>query len=102
MNAMLVQIDGILGRIERLANQLRADPDRSVYRSALELRAAFEHRKAIEPAFGRMRESVRMLRRGNQDESRREYRRRASSLDCLDDVVEHELLPQLRRIGFEV
>jgi hypothetical protein len=102
MSAMLAEIDGILGRIERLAGELRADPDRYVRRSALELRAAFDDRRAIEPAVARMRESVRMLRRGNQDESRRECRRRATSLDYLDTVVEQELLPQLRRVGFDV
>ena len=98
----LVHIDGILGRIEHLADQLRADPDRSVYRSAIELRAAFEDRRAIEPAFARMRENVRLLQRGNQREAGNKLWPRASSLDCLDDVVEHELLPQLRRVGFEV
>jgi hypothetical protein len=102
MSVMLVQIEGILGWIERLAGQLWADPDRYVHRSALELREAFDDRRAIEPAFARMRESVRMLRRGNQDGSRREFRRRASSLDHLDTVVEHELLPRLRQVGFDV
>ena len=99
---MFVQIDGILERIERLADQLRADPGRSVYRSALELRAAFDDRRAIEPAFARVRESVRILQRGHQDESGREDRVRATSLDSLEAVVEQELGPQLRRIGFEV
>jgi hypothetical protein len=102
MSVMLTEIDGILGRIERLAGKLRADPDGNVHRSALELRAAFEGRKAMEPAFARMRESVRMLRRGNHDESRREFRRRAGGLDYLDAVVESELLPHLRRVGFDV
>jgi hypothetical protein len=102
MSAMLVQIDGVLERIERLALQLRSDPDGHVHRSALELHAAFEGREAIEPAFERMRRSVRMLRRGNEDGLRREFRRRASSLDYLDDVMENELLPQLRQVGFDV
>jgi hypothetical protein len=102
MSVMLVQIDGIIGRIERLAGRLLADPDGNVRRSALELRAAFDDRRAIEPAFARMRESVRMLRRGNYDGCRREFRRRASGLDHLDDVVQQELLPQLRQVGFDV
>lgn len=99
---MFVQIDGILERIEHLAHQLRSDHDRSVYRSALEFRAAFDDRRAIEPAFARMRESVRMLRRRYQDESGRDHQLRAPNLGGLEDVVEHELLPQLRRMGFEV
>jgi len=102
MSAMLLEIDGLLGRIERLAGELRADPQLYVHRSALELRAAFEDRRAIEPAVSRMRASLRMLRQGNHDGSRREFQRRASSLDFLNDVLEHELLPQLRQVGFEV
>ena len=97
---MLVQIDGILGRIEQLAGRLPRDPEQDIHRSAVELRAAFDDRRAIEPALARMRESVLVLRRGSEDERRRD--RRVSSLDDLDDVVEHELLPQLRRVGFEV
>ena len=102
MTPILVHVDGILTRIEELAAQLVVDPDRNVHRSALELRAAFDDRRAIEPAFVRMRESVRMLKRGNHDESRREFRRRASGLDHLDAVVETELRPHLRQLGFEV
>jgi hypothetical protein len=102
MTPMLVHVDGILTRIEELAAQLVVDPDRNVHRSALELRAAFDDRRAIEPAFARMRESVRMLKRGNHDESRREFRRRASGLDHLDAVVETELRPHLCQLGFEV
>ena len=102
MSAMLAQIDGLLARIERLAGQLRADPDRHVHRSVLELRAAFNDRRAIEPAFTRMRESVHILRRDNHDGCRREFGRRASGLDHLDEVVEQELLPHLRQIGFDV
>ena len=102
MSATLGQIEGLLGRVELLASQLRSDPDRHVQRSARELRAAFDNRRAIEPVIARMRESVRMLRQSNHDGSRREFRRRAGGLDYLDQVVEAELLPQLRRVGFEV
>jgi hypothetical protein len=102
MSAMLVQIDGVLGRIERLSDQLREDPDQDVHRSALELRAAFGDRRAIEPALARMRASMRLLRRSHHDGYRREFVQRASALDCLDDVLEQELLPQLRQVGFDV
>jgi hypothetical protein len=102
MSATLLRIDGILGQVERLAGQLRADPEQYVHRSAVELRAAFDGRLAVEPALDRMRASVRMLRRGNHDESRREFQRRSSSLDQLDLLLEQELLPHLRQIGFEV
>ena len=39
---------------------------------------------------------------GNADGSRREFRRRAHNVDHLANVVERELIPHLRRIGFEV
>ena len=95
MSVMLVHIDGLLGRIAHLADQLGEDPDQHLHRAVLELREAFDDRRAIEPAFARMRETVRMLRRG-------ELIRRRSGLDALDEVVERELLPQLRRVGFDL
>lgn len=98
MSAPLAQID----EVARLAEVLRADPGGHVHRSALELRAAFDDRRAIEPAFERMRRSVRMLQRGDHDECRREFRRRSFSLDHLNEVLEDELLPKLRQVGFDV
>lgn len=102
MNGQLAIIDTSLAHIERLAEELRADPDGHVRRSVEELRAAFTARGPIEPAVARMRESMQMLRRDNRDGSRREFQRRASSLDHLSAVVEEELLPHLRRLGFDV
>ena len=102
MQGELERIAVILVRIERLAEELRADPDGHVRRSATELRAIFESRGAVEPAAARVRASVEMLRRNNRDESRREFQRRAQGLDHLDHVIEDELLPQLRRLGFDV
>ena len=95
-------ITALLARIERLAGELQADPDGHLHRSTTELRTAFDDRSAVEPAVGRVRDSVRMVRRGNQEGSRREFHRRAHGVDHLDHVVEDELIPQLRRIGFEV
>ena len=102
MSVTFVQIDGLLGRVENLASRLKGDSDHDVHRSALELRAAFDNRQAIEPAVARMRNSVHMLRRSNHDGCRREFHRRAFGLDHLDLVMERELLPQLRQVGFEV
>jgi hypothetical protein len=102
VNVTFVQIESLLDQVEHLASQLRADPDQYVHRSVLELKAAFDQREALEPAVARMRASVRMLRRENYDGGRREFRRRATGLDQLDDVVERELLPHLRQVGFEV
>ena len=102
MSATILRIDGLLERVERLADQLRADPDHYVRRSAVELRSAFDGRRAIEPAVGRMRASVRMLRRENADGNRREFQLRSVSLDQLDELLEQQLLPHLRQVGFEV
>jgi hypothetical protein len=102
MTDKLAEIDGLLQRIERLAVELRADPGSHVRRSAGELREAFTMRGPLEPAVARMRDSVQMLRRGNRDEARREFHRRAQGLDHLDETVEQELVPHLRQIGFDV
>jgi len=101
-NAALERIDTKLASLSRLAEQLVADPDRHVQRSVQELRAAFASRTALEPAVTRVRRSLTMLRSGNHDGARREWERRVAGLDRISDLVERELLPELRRIGFEV
>lgn len=102
MNDTLVKIDMVLARIERLAEALQADPDGHVSRSANELRTAFSSRAAIEPAVARVRDSMLMLRGGNHDGPRREFQRLAHGVDYLEDVMTRELLPELRRVGFDV
>ena len=100
MNTVLLEIEAVLAQVERLAGQLRADPDRFVYRAAIELRATFVARRPIEPALERVRISVRTLRHATPDHIGE--RRLATTLDFLDDVLEQELMPRLRRSGFEV
>lgn len=102
MNNDLSQLEMLLTRIGRLADDLSADPDRYVHRSAAELLAAFRERRAVEPALARMRASVEMLRGHNHDGPRREFQRRAHGLDRIEAVLEDELLPHLRRVGFDV
>jgi hypothetical protein len=102
MNGKLAEIDSILSRIERLADELKVDPDGHVLRSANELRTAFGARHAIEPAVVRMRESVQTLLRDNPDSVRRELPRRSHGVNHLGGVVEQELVPHLRRLGFDV
>ena len=102
MNGRLAEIEMMLLRIEHLAEELRADPDGHVRRSVEELRAAFVAREAVEPAVARLRESMAMLSTENRGGTRREYQRRAPGLDHLAGVVDDELLPYLRGIGFNV
>lgn len=102
MNVQVKHIECVLERIERLAGGLRADPRGRVRRSATGLLDAFETRQAIEPAVAQVLDSVRVLRRQNHDGSRREFQRRAHGLDDLERVIVQDLLPHLRRIGFDV
>jgi len=102
MNDRFAEIDVVLARIERLAEDLAVDPDGHVRRSATELRAAFDGRGSVEPAVARVRDSLVMLRSTNRDGSRREFQRRAHAVDHMEQVLEGELLPHLRRLGFEV
>lgn len=102
VNTKLTEIHDLITRIERLAEDLQADPDGHVRRSATELRATFAARGPVEPAVARVRDSMLMLRRGNREGSRREFQRRSHGVDHLEQVVEGELLPTLRRLGFEV
>jgi hypothetical protein len=102
MSDNLAQIQIVLARTQRLAAALRADPDGHVRRSANELLVAFAVRAPMEPAVARIRDGVEMLRRGNQDGSRREFQRRAAGLDRLEKLIEQELVPNMRRVGFDV
>jgi hypothetical protein len=102
MQEKLEDIGLLLTRIAQLAEELRADPDGHVRRSVEELRSAFADRRAVEPAVARVLGSVAMLRSGNQEGLRREFVRRAHGLDYLEQIVDRELLPHLRRLGFEV
>lgn len=102
MNTALERIDRTLASLNQLAERLLADPDSHVQRSIQELCAAFDSRSAMEPAVARVRRSLTMLRSGNHLGSRREWERRAAGLERISDLVERELLPDLRRIGFEV
>ena len=101
MTRILTEIDAILGQVERLARQLPTDPDRFIERSATDLRTTFDDRRAIEPAVDRVRISVQVLRRAVSNQHATASRP-ATTLDFLDDVIEHELMPRLRCSGFDV
>jgi len=102
MDGEIDRIETALGHIVEIATDLRADPDGHVRRSVQELRDAFASRGLVEPAVARVRQSILMLRSGNRDGSRREFMARAGGLDRLDELFEAEVLPDLRRLGFEV
>jgi hypothetical protein len=73
-----------------------------VRRSVDELRVAFLTRAAIEPAVDRVLGSLRMLQAADRDGHRRDHQREAPRIDRLLRAVRMQLLPVLRRFGFEV
>ena len=102
MSDQLADIGIVLAHVERLATALRIDPDGHVRRSANELRVVFDTRGPMEPAVARVRDSVQMLRSENHGGSVGEFRLRGGDVDRLEQLMEEELLPSLRRVGFEV
>jgi len=102
LDAKLAEIGSVLARIERLAADLGVDPDGHVHRSAAELRIAFERRAAVEPAVRRIHNGLVMLRGTNHAGTRRQSRHRAHAVDHLEEVLQGQLLPMLRRVGFDV
>lgn len=102
MDRQLRAIEIVLVRLAHLAGQLRADPDGHIRRSVEELQETFTTRGALEPAVARVRTSLTMVRSGNHAGPRREFLRRESGLDRLHDVIEGELVPDLRRLGLDL
>ena len=100
MDGKLAQIDLVMAQIERLAGELAEDPDRGILRSASELRAAFGARRAIEPAVALVCAGVDLLRTREQEAAR--GFQMADGVDRLKLVMDRELLPELRRVGFNV
>lgn len=73
-----------------------------VRRSVDELRTAFVTRAAVEPAVDRVLRSLTMLQAARRDGHRRDHQREAPGLDNLLTAVRTQLVPVLRRFGFEV
>jgi hypothetical protein len=96
-------IVGALGRAEVVAGRLPdGDAEGHVRRSIEEFATAFSGREALEPAVARMRGSLVMLHGSQLAGRRRAYEHDKTLLGELDRVIENELLPELRRIGFPV
>ncbi len=85
--AALDYVTSIAGRV----------PDDVVRSSARELQRTFAERGSVEPAVGRLRHSLTRLSR---DEQRRSQELRIISQ--LDAAIAEQLLPELRRVGFDV
>ena len=88
------EIAAALDRVTSIAERV---PDEVVRSSARELRRTFAERGSVEPAVGRLQNSLSRLSR---DEERRSQEQKAVSQ--LDAAIAEQLLPELRRVGFDV
>jgi hypothetical protein len=86
------EIAAALDQVTRIAERV---PDDVVQSSARELQRTFTERGSVEPAVGRLQSSLSRL---SHDEQRREQK----IVRQLDAVIAEQLLPELRRVGFDV
>ena len=88
------QIAAALDHVASIAERV---PDDVVRSSARELQRTFAERGSVEPAVGRLRHSLSRL---SHDEPRRSQEQKIVSQ--LDTAIAEQLLPELRRVGFDV
>jgi hypothetical protein len=103
--AMKEPFEGITAALEsvtRIAERLPEDSGGgSVLRSARQLKQTFVQRESIEPAVSKLQDTVSRLsesvrRSGSQP------RPQDRLVNQLDTVIAEHLLPELRRVGFDV
>jgi hypothetical protein len=78
------------------------DAESHVRRSLDELHTAFTTRSAIEPRVQRLLGSMQMLNSACAQGALRRFRRGSSRRARVLSIIQTELLPALRRVGFEV
>jgi hypothetical protein len=88
------QIAAALDHVASIAERV---PDDVVRSSARELQRTFAERGSVEPAVGRLQHSVSRLSR---DERPRAGEQRI--VNQLDAAIIEQLIPELRRVGFDV
>jgi len=92
-----------LQAVEKFAGRLLVgDVEGDVRRSVEELRTSFATNAAVEPAVNRLLRSLRGLHSAGLAGRRRDFQRDSLSVGRLLEAVEQELLPALRRLGFQV
>jgi hypothetical protein len=84
----------IAAALDQVTSIAECVPDDVVRSSARELKRTFAARGSVEPAVGRLQSSLSRLSRDEQRE-----RKIVSQLDA---VIAEQLLPELRRVGFDV
>jgi hypothetical protein len=88
------EIAAALDQVTRIAERV---PDDVVRSSARDLQRTFAERGSVEPAVGRLQNSLSRL---SHDEHRRSQGQKIVSQ--LDAAIAEQLLPELRRVGFDV
>jgi hypothetical protein len=96
---VVVSLAQVVTIAERL---LDGDAEGHVRRSIEEFAAVFERREAIEPAVARMRNSIVMLHESRRSGARRAFEHDKVLIEDLDKAIEERLVPELRRLGFDV
>jgi hypothetical protein len=95
-------IEAALHSVDEFAGRLPAgDPENHVRRSLDELRTAFTTRAAIEPPVDRLLRSLTMLN-SSAAQGALPFRRQSVCSARLLSAIQRDLLPALRRVGFEV
>lgn len=97
---------GITAALETVTSIAERLPDqsevRSVLRSARQLEQTFAQRESIEPAVSRLQSSVSRLTETTEREDRNTHGQHAALVNQLDMAIAERLLPELRRVGFDV
>jgi len=95
MNEPFARIAAALDRVSSIAEHV---PDDVVRLSARELKRTFAQHGSVEPAVTRLRRSVsRLAQDGGGGAAQQE-----TVVSQLDSVIAEQLLPELRRVGFDV
>ena len=96
-------IEAALQVVEKFAGRLTVgDAEGHVRRSVDELCAAVTKKEGIEPAVDRLLRGLRGLEDARAARGHRDFGRESPAVDRLLDAVQEELLPALRRVGYQV
>jgi hypothetical protein len=96
-------IEAALQVVKKFASRLTlGDAEGHVRRSVDELCAAVTKKEGIESAVDRLLRGLRGLDDAHAASRRRDFGREAPAVDRLLDAVQEELLPALRRVGYQV
>lgn len=92
-----------VARVTAIADRLLdGDAEGHVRRSVEEFAVAFARREPIPPAVARLRNSIVMLSESRAAGGRRAFERDRALIRELDLAIEEGLLPELRRLGFDL